>query len=774
MTRTRRTFGRRPPGDLARRYALWVGRWRWAVLLAGVAITGAALSWLPGVAGAGGGLSGILSTSGPAIQAQIDAIRRFGLPLLTRVAVVQRDPEGMKPAAVARAAERAATLDLATFGSGALSGDRPSGEGVLAAFPLINSPLLVPRAGEHDTTVITYLFTDPTTGLLTQNGAAYDYAEGFDQPGDALVGVAGSIPAQIAQGTVIGANLPVVEATTLAAIALIVGLNFRSVVAPLITIVTAAGGYLLADRTIGALSTVLGAAAPAELEPIVVALMLGITTDYSIFFLSGLQRRLREGQRNPQATRAAVQEYLPIVVTAGFTVACGVAALVVARSGLFRELGPGLAVTVLVGLGVAVTAVPAMLFILGRWAFWPSRFPAPLEATADPQATTLASGTDQQPARGPSASSRVIGLLRSRRVSAGMVAAVVVVLAVATWPLFGTRSAVAPLASLPADTPVRVAGTAAAMGFAPGILSPTEVIVSAPGIAAETDALLRLDAALQHEPGVTTVLGPGDQPPYTARLGLFLAPGGGATRFLLAFDSDPLGATAIGHLRTLRADMPGLLAAAGLTGAEVAYAGDTAVGQALVEAGDADLGRVALAVGLVSLVLLVLFLRALVAPLYLLASSVLAVGASLGLTTWVFQDLLGADGLIFYVPFAAAVLLVALGSDYNIFSVGYIWDQARHHSLHDALAIAVPRSTRAISVAGLALAVSFALVALTPLASFRELAFALGVGVVIDAFLVRSLLVPALITLVGPVSGWPGRRLTRPDHPADAAPEEPR
>ena len=72
-----------------------------------------------------------------------------------------------------------------------------------------------------------------------------------------------------------------------------------------------------------------------------------------------------------------------------------------------------------------------------------------------------------------------------------------------------------------------------------------------------------------------------------------------------------------------------------------------------------------------------MFLRALVAPLYLLATNVLAVGAALGLTTLVFQDLLGADGLVFYVPFAAAVLLVALGSDYNIFSVGYIWEQAR-------------------------------------------------------------------------------------------------
>lgn len=729
-------------GTLVRRYAEAVARLRWLVLLVVGLITWVALGVLPGAAQAGGGLSGILSTSGPAIQAQVDAVRTFGLPLLTRVAIVQRDPTGLDPAVPVRAARRAAVLATQTLANGVAPGD-----GLLAALPLLNTPLLVPRAAEHDTTIVTYLFTDPTAGLFAQNDAAYGYLDGLG-PDDAYVGVAGSIPAQIAQGTVIGSRLPLVEAATLAAIALIVGLNFRSVVAPLITLVTAAAGYLLADRMIGALSTALGVAAPAELEPIVVALMLGITTDYSIFFLSGL-RRLRSGERNPGATLGAVREYLPIVLTAGFTVACGVAALVVARSGLFRALGPGLAVTVLVGLAVAVTVVPATLAILGRRAFWPSRFPE--RETAEPDA----------PAPDPADPVRSTGLrrlLENKRAAAGVVVAVVVVLGLATWPLLGARSAVAPVASLPVDTPVRVATTAAAAGFAPGILSPTEVIVSAAGIADRRGQLSDLDAALQRQAGVTTVLGPADQP-LTQRLGLFLSPRGDAARFLVVFDSDPLGATAGTHLWELRAAIPQLLAGVGLAGADTAYAGDTAVGTSLVDQADADLGRVALAVGLVSLVLLVLFLRALVAPLYLLASSALAVGAALGLTTVVFQDWLGADGLIFYVPFAAAVLLVALGSDYNIFSVGYIWEQARRRPLSEALAVAVPRSTRAISVAGLALAVSFALVALIPLASFQQLAFALGVGVLIDAFLVRSLLVPAVISLVGRASGWPGRRL---------------
>ncbi len=680
-----------PSGDLARRYADVVARGRWWVLAAVGLLTWVVLGALPGVAGAGGGLSGILSTSGPAIQAQIDAVQRFGLPLLTRVAVVQRDPAGLDPAVVARAAQRAAEIDRARFTAGAAPTSEVLASEVLAAVPLLNSPLLLPNAAEADTTIVTYLFTDPTADLFAQNGAAYDYAGRLD-PRDALVGVGGAIPAQIEQGTVIGRELPLVEVATLAAIALIVGANFRSAVAPVITLITAAAGYLLADRAIGSLAGVLGIAAPAELEPIVVALMLGITTDYSIFFLTGMQRRLQLDASDRDAARGAVQEYLPIVLTAGFTVACGVAALVVAESGLFRELGPGLAVTVLVGLVVAVLVVPALLAVLGRWVFWPSRITAGDTASRSPSPA----GTGSPPVP----RSRMIEFLADRRRAAAVAAGAVLILVLASVPLLAARSAVAPISSLPADTPARVATEAAAAGFAPGILSPTELIVAAPGIAERRAELSGLDRALQQRSGIASVLSPDDQP-LARSLGVFLAPDGGAARYLVVFDSDPLGATAIEQLRGLQAALPAMLAAAGLAGAQVAIAGDTAVGLSLVDQADADLGRVALAVGLVSLLLLVLFLRALVAPLYLLVSNVLAVGAALGLTTLVFQVFLGADGLVFYVPFAAAVLLVALGSDYNIFSVGYIWEQARRRPLPEALAIAVPRSTRAISVAGL-------------------------------------------------------------------------
>ena len=153
------------------------------------------------------------------------------------------------------------------------------------------------------------------------------------------------------------------------------------------------------------------------------------------------------------------------------------------------------------------------------------------------------------------------------------------------------------------------------------------------------------------------------------------------------------------------------------------------------------------------------FLRALVAPLYLLAASVLGLAATLGLTTFFFQDLLGRDQLTYYVPFATAVLLVALGSDYNVFVAGRIWREARWRRVPEAIAVATPSAAKAITVAGLALAASFALLAIVPLDAFQEFAFVMAVGVLIDTFVVRSLLIPALTALVGERAWWPGRRV---------------
>ena len=253
------------------------------------------------------------------------------------------------------------------------------------------------------------------------------------------------------------------------------------------------------------------------------------------------------------------------------------------------------------------------------------------------------------------------------------------------------------------------------------------------------------------------MLGPRDEPAEIPS-GAVIATNGNAARIAVILEQDPLGGKAIDDLEALDERMDELLREAGLAGATVAFGGDTALARDTVSLTLSDLKRIAIAALGINLLFLVIFLRSLVAPLFLLATSILALGATLGLTTYLFQGLLGYEEITYYVPFAAAVLLVSLGSDYNIFVVGRVWEEARRRPLRDAIATATPRASKTITVAGLALAASFAALAIVPLRAFRELAFALALGVLIDAFLVRSALVPALISLFGDLSWWPGTR----------------
>ncbi|HSD79044.1 MAG TPA: MMPL family transporter, partial [Solirubrobacteraceae bacterium] len=465
------------------------------------------------------------------------------------------------------------------------------------------------------------------------------------------------------------------------------------------------------------------------------------------FFLSGTRRRLAEGEPRLRAAQLAACANVPIVFTAGLIVAGSTAALVVGRSDFFQAFGPGLAVTALVAMLVAMTFVPAALAILGRGAFWP-RWPD------EPHARDVR----------PSAWRVAVARWSTRPVVAALVVLVCVAgLGLAAAGLRDARLGLGLTRDLPDGAEAARAARAAEQGFAPGVLAPTVVLAEAPGIGGRRAQLVALQRELERQRGVAGVLGPAQQPAGLSSPAV-IARDGGAARFAVLLGSDPLGATAIDDLEALQARLPELARVAGLGGARLQVAGDTALAQETIDGMLRDLLLVGGAALLVNFVLLAVFLRSLGPPLYLLAASVLALGASLGLSTLVFQDALDYGELTYYVPFACAVLLVALGSDYNVFVVGRIWQRARELPLRDAVAEATPRAGRAITVAGVTLALSFSLLAIVPLRSFREFAFTMAVGVLLETFVVRSLLVPALISLFG------SRRLGRAQRQREAAP----
>ena len=386
------------------------------------------------------------------------------------------------------------------------------------------------------------------------------------------------------------------------------------------------------------------------------------------------------------------------MLAAGFTVAAACTAVLVAHLGFFQAFGPGLAVAVVIAVAVALTFVPALLAILGDRVFWPTRpgveVPTSVAAEESP--------TDR---RGRPVRSRALRLAAGRPLLTAL--ACTALLVAAASGLLQLRVGQTLIRGLPPGNEVRSAYAQASHGFAPGLLAPTTVLLEDSGITRRRAALVRLQRSLARLPGVALVVGPAQQR-LAVRLGAVYSKTGNAVRYLVVFDADPLGAGGIRRLRRLRARLPALVRAAGLAGARTSIAGDSALAEETVRLTRADLGRVAPVVLLVVFAVLVVFLRAAVAPLYLVAASVLALAASIGLTVYVFQFLLGYGELTFYVPFIASVLLVALGSDYNLFLTGRIWQEAERRPLREAVAVGGARAASAITVAGLVLAVSFA------------------------------------------------------------------
>ena len=708
---------------------------RHVVVLGWIVAAVAAALYLPALGGSGE-LDLPLPDDAAPLTAERHSAEIFGSTLISRTQVVVSRPGGLSAG------------DQAALGQFALAVSRtqvPGLEDIAAAVPITSAGGVAPGARGGPASVLTYLVFGEPLSIARQVSLGEAYIAAAPIPSGATAGLTGSSAARDQQMETIAEWLPWVVGITLALIALVVALVFGSLVAPLVVLGTVGLAYVVDLHVIGAVAEWTGISASEDIEPVISALLMGIVTDYAIFYLFGTRSRLRAGDPPRPAAARAGARMTTIVVTAGLTTALGTATLLVGDVDFFRAFAPALALTAVVGVAVSVTLLPALLAILGRGAFWPrgvgqTAEPAPGAAPRAPLATRL---------------------LTTRAVAALVALLLVGGLVVAASPLRDLELGLGLTSGLSSDSR---AGDA---GFVPGTKAPTEVLVEGPG-ATDPGVLARLSDELRARPGVADVVGPSDPVPTLAP-SVFVSPEAGAARAIVVLDSEPTEHAAIEHLDAIADDLPAMLAAAGAPGARASLAGDTAIASASVDAMMSELVRVGIAALAVNLLLLALFLRALVAPLYLLVANALTVAATLGITTWLFQDLLGQGQLVYYVPFATAVLLLALGSDYNIYLVGGIWRAAQRVGIVQGIRTAMPAASLSISVAGLILAASFGLLALIPIDAFRQFAFVMALGAALDAFVVRPLLVPALITLFGRRGFWPGSPAR--EQPADAEAE---
>jgi RND superfamily putative drug exporter len=689
-------------------------------------------AWIAGVVLAGlhlpsafeaetGGPGSLLPTSSRAIEVEENALKTFGTPLLSRTIVVAHRPQGFDGPA------------LAASGRYIAATDREEGKTAIRAVPLLDTPGLL-AAHESATTLLAYLYLPSSLGESEQQEAAEEFAAGLQRASGAdEVKVTGALPATRAETSIAKSHLLWVEIATVLLVLGILAFYFRSVGVPILALATVGIAYLGIDRILGWTAQRYDLTISSEVEPVVVALLFGILTDYLVFFVAGYRQRLRAGTGSLSAVTEVTAELLPVISTAALMIAGATLTLLISGVPFLEAFGPALAIAVLVAAAAALTLIPAALAIFGRALLWPHR-PQVEEEPAVP-------ATEESGTRG-----RLIGAAVRFPVLT-VIASLLILLAAAS----GVRELALgnPLMrGLPPTSAERQGYEVVAHGLGPGVLGPTMVVVEGAGVGAKTGQLSALETALAEQKGVSGVLGPGAEPLRTGS-GLMIAPSGSAARYVVVLDGDPDGAAASDALSALEEHLPELVERSGLGEAAVGVTGDTTIATELTENTWSALERVAPAAIAVLLLALWILLRSWSAPLYLVGVSILVVVAALGLTVYVFQDLLGYGELAFFVPVASSILLLALGADYNVFLVSRIWREAEHSELKPAIRSAGVKAGKAITVAGVILALSFLAVALIPIQSFREIAFALCVGLLLDTLIARTLLIPALISIFG-------------------------
>jgi putative drug exporter of the RND superfamily len=714
-SQSRRTFWAR-----IGRAIVWL---RFPIVAAWIAGTLLATLHLPSVFDSESGeLGSLLPRSSAALEVERRAIHSFGLPLLSRTMVVARNPGGFSSAQT----EAVSRYIAAT--------DQDEGPEAIRAVPLADAPGLL-ASHRTATTLVVYLYIDPTIGESDSQAAAERFASGLERvSGAEAAPVTGALPATRAETDIVNRDILWVELATVLLVVAILAFYFRSLGVPLLGLGTVAVAYLVADRVLGWIAERYGLSIPREAEPVIIALIFGTLTDYLVFFVSGYRQRLQEGIETRAAVTTVTGELLPVILTAALMIAGATLTLLLSGVRFLSAFGPSMAVAVAVAATAAVTLVPAVLAIFGRALLWPHR-----QAEREP-------GPAEEPGADRSARGRLIGIA----VRFPLVVAILclLVLGAAATGIRELALGNPVIRGLPESTAPRQGYDLAAAGLGPGVLGPTMLVVEGAGVGGQRQQLAALQTGLSAEDGVAGVLGPADQP-LREPSGIMLAPGGNAARYVLVLDGDPDGARASDALSSLEAHLPALLDRAGLPEASAGVTGDTTIATELSEDTWSAFAKVAPAALAVLLLLLWVLLRSWSAPLYLVGVSVLVVAASLGLTVYVFQDLLGYGELAFFVPVASAILLLALGADYNVFLISRIWRETEVQELRPAIRTAGSRAGRAITVAGFILALSFAAVALIPIQSFRELAFAMCVGLLLDTLIARTLLIPALVSLFG-------------------------
>ncbi|MBS2966033.1 MMPL family transporter [Actinocrinis puniceicyclus] len=505
---------------------------------------------------------------------------------------------------------------------------------------------------------------------------------------------------------------------TIAVIVVLLLLTYRSPTLWLLPLVSSGLALAVTMGLVYLLAAHAGLTVNGQSQGILLVLVMGAGTDYALLLVARYREELRRHEDRHEAMAVALHRAGPAIIASAATVGIGMLCLTAAEMNSTNSLGPVCAIGVIVALLAMVTLLPALLTILGRWVFWPVR---PAAGSEDPTTNGVWA--------------RIGGGIAKRQRTVWI--GTVVILGALAFGISGLKADGLSNAGTFTNTPDAIVGQQVADAHFPaGAGSPIVVI-------ANDSYTPQVENAVASTPGIASVDDPVSKNGYVYMQGnLTSAPDSQAAKDVV---------------NAVRANVRAI------QGADAKVGGNTAVVMDIEAASQHDDKTIIPLILLVVLVILGLLLRALVAPLVLIATVVLSFGASLGLSVLFFNHVFHFSGEDAAYPLLSFVFLVALGIDYNIFLMTRIREEAVKAGTRRGALTGLAATGGVITSAGLILAGTFGVLATLPITAFAEIGFTVSLGVLLDTFIVRSILVTALAMDLDHRIWWPsrlGRRAT--------------
>ncbi|GIQ66369.1 membrane protein [Paenibacillus cisolokensis] len=488
---------------------------------------------------------------------------------------------------------------------------------------------------------------------------------------------------------------------------------------------------VIVHQTVNQLVGVLGAAGlelSSQTVSIMSVLLFAAVIDYSLFVFSRYREELCRYENKHEAMREAMRATGKPVLIAGGTVLASMLILFFADFRDYSNFAPVFGTAMAMIMLASVTLVPALFTAFGRKSFWP-RVPKFGEETE------IKHGIWGPIARFVTARPAVTGIT---------VFLILVVTALNVWNLKFEYDMVK---SFPSDMPSRVGYEIVEARYNKGELAPTTILlVNETGMPQER--INALADQLRAQPNVASV--------RVSRVNADRT----AAELSLSFDISPYSAEAVERLSAMREEADRYIRDAGLSG-QLYFAGTTASLLDERNINRSDIAKIVVLETVLILLLLYVLTRSFKMSLYMMATILLSYASALGLGLFLADAMFGFDAISTRVPVYAFIFLVALGIDYNIIMVSRFLEERQRRGLRDALETAVRNTGGVISSAGVILAATFAALMTMPIADLFVFGFIVALGILMDTFLVRGLLLPALILFLK--EGTKSRPIPIPD-----------